>query len=387
MVSGKLQHALKKRRGVGISGEVVTSAPGGALGTVLRAVSEYLLIADEDLVPIVLASVAAHRLDVSPVWLLLVGAPSTGKTEVLYLTKELRHVQFLSDLSPQTLASGFNVRQDRPDPSLLDKLKNHVLCIKELTTVLSKRAESRAEILGQLREVYDGVFDKAWGTGKQFTWEGRVSLIAGVTDEIDRQHSVMSALGPRFLFLRVRQPDRKSVARRALHNRNIGEAQKTAQKVVKDFFKTLSTEMPETPEQLYERLGAIADFVTRARSVVHKDDAGNPEYAPQPEAPGRLVRQLHALAAGLAIVHGRREITSDDVDRVERVAHDCLPPARRLIIEAIRELGEGACISDIERHTRLLANQTVRRELLSLRLLGTVFGSVEEGWRLSEVQS
>src|SRR5689334_11967149 len=78
----------KKGRRVDISGDTDTSAPGGALGTVLRAASEYLLIADEDLVPIVLASVAAHRLDVSPVWLLLVGAPSTGKTEVLYLTKE-----------------------------------------------------------------------------------------------------------------------------------------------------------------------------------------------------------------------------------------------------------------------------------------------------------
>ena len=68
--------------------------------------------------------------------------------------------------------------------------------------------------------------------------------------------------------------------------------------------------MPEMPETVERRLVDIAEFVTRARSVVHKNDEGDAEFAPAPEAPGRFVRQLHGLAAGLAVIHGRTSITA-----------------------------------------------------------------------------
>ena len=64
-------------------------------------------------------------------------------------------------------------------------------------------------------------------------------MVAGVTDEIDRHHAAMSALGPRFLFLRIEQADRKAVARRALGNRNIKNYQKSAQTLVKELFQTI----------------------------------------------------------------------------------------------------------------------------------------------------
>jgi len=328
---------------------------------------------------LLMAAVMAHWLDCSPVWLMLVGPPASAKTELITLFKGVGHVVFLSDLSPNTLASGFNVRADRADPSLLDKLTDNVLAVKEFTTVLAKRAEARGEILAQLREVYDGVFNKAWGTGKQMDWQGRVSLIGGVTDEIDRMHSVMASLGPRFLFIRIRQPDRKAVARRALTNRKVGDAQKEAQRAVADLFKSMKPragkviDLPTTPVDVEQRLIDVAEFVTRARSVVHKTEDGESEFAPPPEAPGRFVRQLHGLAAGLAAVEGRSEVSMTDVERVERVAMDCLPPVRRLIIDAMRDVDTALTVSDLVRATgRRVSDKTLRREVQALTQLGTV---------------
>src|SRR4029453_703715 len=112
--------------------------------------------------------------------------------------------------------------------------------------------------------------------------------------------------GPRFLFLRLRQADRKAVAKRALGNRRIAEFQKAAQKAVRDLFQAIRPKpnttipMPVMPDDVEDRLIELAQFITRARSVVHKDEDGEGEYAPAPEAPGRFVRQLHGLAAGLA---------------------------------------------------------------------------------------
>src|SRR4030095_1621463 len=208
----------KKEMGSDVSAIEGAGAPSDALNAVISKLDEYLLIEDRDAVPLMLAAVVAHWLDCSPVWLMIIGPPSSAKTELITLLRDVKHVHFLSDLSPNTLASGFNVSAHTKEPSLLDKLKDNVIAIKEMTTILEKRAEARAEIFAQLREVYDGVFNKNWGTGKDLVWEGRVSLVAGVTDEIDRHHVAMSALGPRFLFLRMQQADRKAVASRALGN-------------------------------------------------------------------------------------------------------------------------------------------------------------------------
>jgi hypothetical protein len=377
-----ISHTKREKKGGGeISG--ASSRPGGPLDAVQQAVEDYLLLDDPDVLPILMAAVAAHKLDVSPVWLLIVGPPSSAKTELITLLKGLTHVHFLSDLTPNTLASGYVVSAGTAEPSLLDRLKNHVLAVKEFTTVLSKRSDVRGELLAQLREVYDGTLSKAWGTQKEFTWDGRVSFIAGVTDEIDRQHAVMSSLGPRFLFLRMRQPDRKAVARRALENRNLGYSQKAAQKAVKQFFRDLTEELPAAPEHLQQRLIDIADFVTRARSIVHKDEKGDAESAPNPEVPGRFVRQLHGLAAGLAVVHGRALIADQDVDLVERVALDCLPPGRRHIIDVLRAHATAVPFATIRAESRMLSESTIRRELDALQLLGTVNKS-EGNWVLQE---
>jgi hypothetical protein len=84
--------------------------------------------------------------------------------------------------------------------------------------VLSMKADRRAVVMAQLREVYDGRFDKAFGTGKEVNWTGRVGLVAGVTEAIDKEHAAMAQLGPRFILFRMRQADRSAVAMRALQN-------------------------------------------------------------------------------------------------------------------------------------------------------------------------
>src|SRR5687767_8729153 len=100
----------KKEKGREFSAITSADAPSCALGAVTQSVGEYLLIEDGDVLPLLLAAVAAHWLDCSPVWLMLVGPPSSAKTELITLLTAVKHVYFLSDLSPNTLASGFNVR-------------------------------------------------------------------------------------------------------------------------------------------------------------------------------------------------------------------------------------------------------------------------------------
>lgn len=180
-----------------------------------QKLQEYLLLDDGDALVVLLGAVAAFKMGRDPVWLLLVAPPSGAKTELLKLLKSLEEVVWLSTLTPKTLASGYG---GTTDASLLNDLDEKIVVFKDLTTVLQMRRDDQREILAQLREIYDGQFDKAWGTGKTLNWTGRIGFVAGVTHAIDKQHSVMGLLGPRFVFLRIHQPDREAAAERAIAN-------------------------------------------------------------------------------------------------------------------------------------------------------------------------
>src|SRR5262249_36853310 len=121
----------------------------------------------------------------------------------------------LSELTPKTFASGLEI-PGGSDPSLLCRLTKEILIFKDFTTVLQMRHEDQQAILAQLREIYDGRYDKTWGTGRELHWEGRLGFVAGVTPIIDKHQAVMSVLGERFVLFRVILPDRKRLGLRAL---------------------------------------------------------------------------------------------------------------------------------------------------------------------------
>jgi len=56
------------------------------------------------------------------------------------------------------------------------------------------RNESRKEILSQLREIADGYYRKTFETGEEVTWEGKLSIIAGVTPAIERYYAIHQVL-------------------------------------------------------------------------------------------------------------------------------------------------------------------------------------------------
>ena len=64
----------------------------------------------------------------------------------------------------------------------LARLKDEILVLKDFTTVLQRHREERQKILAQLREIYDGRFDKVWGTGRELHWRGRLGFLAGVAE-------------------------------------------------------------------------------------------------------------------------------------------------------------------------------------------------------------
>lgn len=181
---------------------------------VIARMKRWLLLSDVELLRVVFATIVANRMTGDPVWLFII-APSGGtKTELIQTLTSLNDTYLLSSLTPHTLASGCIGGKDQ---SLLMALKSGtILLFKDFTSVLSMHREHRAEILGQLREIYDGRYRKTFGTGQVVDWSGKLGFIAGVTPIIDTHYSVFNVLGERFIQVRMRLPNEIRLAKKAM---------------------------------------------------------------------------------------------------------------------------------------------------------------------------
>jgi hypothetical protein len=124
----------------------------------------------------VLATVAANRLDGDPVWLVVVGAPGSGKSEVIAALGALADVHPAATLTEGALLSGAAKRDRAKDArgGLLREVGDFgILTCKDFGSVLSMHREGRGQVLAALREVYDGAWTRHVGTdgGRMLHWQ------------------------------------------------------------------------------------------------------------------------------------------------------------------------------------------------------------------------
>lgn len=137
--------------------------------------------------------------------------------------------------------------------------------------------DQRAAVLAALREVYDGSWTRHVGTGggRTLSWSGKVGLIAGCTPAIDGHHAVMSAMGERFVLVRLpRLSDEAQAAQaaRALDHADRAEQMRRelSEAVAGLFAAGMGQPRPLDAEER-GRLVSLATLAVRARSSVERD--------------------------------------------------------------------------------------------------------------------
>lgn len=337
------------------------------LTDVYTAFTEWLNLPSCEVIDVALATIIANRLDGDPVWLFLVAPPSGSKTEIIRSLTDVPDVYPLSSLTSQTFASGFE--RKGTEASLLPRLDGKVLTLKDFGTVLTMYREKRAEILAQLREIYDGSFKKEFGNGKVVDWTGKVGLLAGCTPIIDHEQALDKVLGERFVIYRVKSPPSRDVATRAMLQQGWeADRRQRLREIVKGFLEEILPLPPPMPESILTRLAALAEYTARARSSVFFDTQTKEiSYIPAPEGPGRLAKQLYTLARALAILRGHPAVELGDYITVGQVAQDTLPPQRYLVIKTLMNIppGQQLTTTEIAEQTAYPTN-TIRRYIQEL---------------------
>ena len=315
-----------------------TAAPGPLprppIEDTLQVFEKWLILPSRTPVYAMLGAIAANLLPGEPTWLGLVAPPSSAKTELINAIAGLPFAVSVSTLTLASLLSGTPRRQRTSGATggLLRQVSNPgVLCLKDFTSTLTMRPESKAEVLSALREIYDGRWTRYLGTdgGRPLHWTGKLGLIFGCTGAIDTQHSVSDALGNRFLLSRLepgkgqlRWAFRHVGAKTAVMRHELSES-------VNRLFAAPRLDPQELSEDEIERFERVTELAVRLRGAVERDRYRRDlEAVYGAEGPARLGLSLERLLAGLDALGVMRKIA---FEVVISVALDSTPPLRRSI--------------------------------------------------------
>jgi len=341
----------------------------------------------------VMAAAAAEQLGGDPLWLQVVSGSGNAKTETVNALSGVGAIIISTITSDAALLSGSPSKQRAKDATggLLRKLGDSgLLVIKDVTSILSMNRDARASVLAALREIHDGHWVRNLGTdgGQTLSWTGRCAVIGAVTTAWDAAHSVIAAMGDRFLLVRMDSTKGRADAGRQ-SRRNVGHEEQMRRELsaaVGRVINGMDTVGGEISDADAEILLAAADLVTLARTGVEYDYRGDVIDAHAPEMPTRFMKQLvQVVRGGLAI-----GMTHEAAMRLaRRCARDSMSPLRLACIDDLAA-HPGSTATDVRKRIDKPRN-TVDRQLQALHMLGVLALEEEEQyasgtrWRYSLV--
>lgn len=314
---------------------------------------------DIEAAQILFASVAAHRItDHPPAWNMLIAPSGSMKTALLETLRDLPSVHCPDEFTQNTLISG--KVDDRvlkqaatsdqkgakvPMPaSLLNRIGSEgIVVLADFSTILGMDKNKRQAILSQLRRIYDGNFSREFGTSENLDdrkWRGRITILAGVTPEFDKYHSVSAVLGERFIRTRWPRAGGPEAAMAAMRQKT--SAALTLRSVVHEFLSPILGEetilAPRIEETDLLRIANLGEFVVLARTPTKRERAIHDlEDMPDPEGNTRFPQQLAQIGRGWAALMESEVVTEDGMRLIFRVAFDCIPPRRRDVLRALMQ--------------------------------------------------
>lgn len=328
----------------------------------------------------VLAAYASTFLDRSdPIWLMVVGNPSSNKTTIVDLLKDDPEVFRVDSLTSNPFSSG---QKDQDNPKdLLPLLDGKCFVVKEYATVLSRSEEMVKKLIGDLVAIYDGEFIKHSPTRGTVKHKSVFSHIGCVTPmALQSRQRYMSAVGARFLFLRLPSLTEEECSD-SLNDIWSNELKRTKADVallVCQFCRQLKNSLKHKvvvhfPDASKQYLNQLAKLVARARGIVVTDEGINASREPvdiQIEEPFRALKQLMKFSKCLAIVSGRTVISDEDLQIVKQIALSSMELRRA---DIIRIFGQCSSVTVNVASELLKKNdRTVRRHLNELVSLGVL---------------
>jgi ribosomal protein S18 acetylase RimI-like enzyme len=314
----------------------------GAVAELLDLLGGYVHLDDPGHVWFALAVAVSAALDGDPLWGMLIGPSSSGKTEAIRALDGL--AEPIDEITAPALLSWTHGRRPQPTGVLTRIGERGLITVGDFSTVLATSDRGgRDQLFALLRRVYDGQVTRDLGNAPvPLRWSGRLTLLAACTPAIDNYASHADQLGPRWLYYRLvsgsssakRAISRKARLRPGDLARLRGQAAQLASRLVAGAQDKAAG--VRLSEQAAERLDDLAIVCCFGRAVVPRNAYGRREIEGLAivEEPPRLVGQLLLLARGLLALG---LVETAVVGLCRRAALDSIPQVRRRLLHALAE--------------------------------------------------
>lgn len=348
--------------------------PGHQINQFFHEAERYLFLSEDNrkAYELLLGSMAGNMLPGDPVWLMLVGGPSCGKTELLLSLLDIPGVIPVNDLTgPPALLSGTS-EKDRDAKATGGELrrvgKHGCFVLSDFTTVVEMEKNSKSALLNALRVCYDGNYSRQVGAGggNNISWHGKLGFFSGCTNVIDSTMQSTQQVGERWVYCRMKESPGLEYAKTklALENKTPRWRYKLRESVWK-LFDTASIGFARPPSEnhpLYNRhynnpdvkftvpqltsaevyrVIQMAQIGVMCRASVVRDYRTKEiNQPPDRDSCTRFAKVLKQIYLGLA----RMGVTNKrSWNLLSKLTLDCIPRVRRAVLEFIvlEDAGKG----------------------------------------------
>ena len=358
------------------TGPASSAAPGpvpsSPIEDTLKIFREWLLLDNDTPVLAMLGTVAANKLPGDAIWLGIIAPPSSAKTEMLITLVNIPHTELVGTLSVAGLLSGTPRRQHAAGAKggLLQKIgTSGLLVLKDFGSILSMRAEAKAELLAALREIYDGKWTRVIGAdgGRTLSWAGKIGLLFGCTRVYDSYYGVISELGDRFLLCRL-EPDKKQFLHAIKHANRATQMRARLVEAVTDLFAVPLPPPRDISDREINWLNDILQIAVRLRGAVKRDYRTRElEDIYGAEGTARFGKALERVLSGLDCLGVKR---SKARKVVRAIAFDSVPPNRLRVYQHLKTLKGRLVDTTTVAKTVKLPTTTTHRALEELVVYG-----------------
>lgn len=343
---------------------------------VMKAYKKWMHLPDIEPLYVLFGTIFANRLPGGgdPLWLFLIAPSGGSKSEFLMSLSDAPLIRAITSLTPHSLVSGATFAGGK-DPSLIPQLDEKVLVIKDFTAILSMNSTARDEILGILRDAYDGKVAKVFGTGITRSYSVSFGFLAGTTPAIEMFNTIHATLGERFLKYRIKfkkESEEELIAKALSNISHENEMRNGLRDVGKQVLSRPVLHTPEMSEPMKLKISLLARWIANLRGVVSREKyTREVQFKPTKEVATRLAKQLAKLALGISIFKQEDKVSWHTFNIVKNVTRDTVPDRVEEIIKVMYYEGAELNTSEIARRTRF-PNNTCSNVLQDLNLLGAI---------------
>lgn len=344
-----------------------------------RAVKEHLQdwYAQPDLEALraSMAVYLSHFMNDTPIWMFLLGPPSTGKSELCItpLSKQLE-THTISTITEASFISAFNEKA-----GILPNLRNGngVLLFSDFSNFLALNPEVRGKLQAQMREIYDGKYQKHSGNRRNpVVWEGKVTILAACTPELERYWGLENSLGDRFLQIQLIPPDPTVVNQFMLKQFGMDKSKiiATTNKLITNFLTDIDEHPDVTPPsaELVKKLFLLTDVCVSLRQSIHRNYQGKLVDIGTKEGTPRFARMALNLAKTHAKMFGRSNLIASDERILTRVLQDTCPRRRIQFCRILLNWDDAISMNDFRTHIPDATYQICYKTIEELQALGVI---------------